>query len=167
MNILLSNDIINIEDFNPGLLKINKKSYKNIDICYTGYITVKDISDCGSINSANPLYFIVGKADGHIEEKNGNKYLVFDSAYKNKEVLKKYSELWDKIKNLIKTMDGKPSEYGKDLMKIKFSLNDNMPLNKTLKLHNLVFIRVVVRSVFEEDGKYYPQVFLDECWYEL
>ena len=48
----------------------------------------------------------------------------------------------------------------KDFMKVKFSRNDNLPLNKMLKFHMLT---VIVRSVFEEDGKYYPQVFLDEC----
>ena len=52
----------------------------------------------------------------------------------------------------------------KDFMKVKFSRNDNLPLNKMLKFHMLT---VIVRSVFEEDGKYYPQVFLDECLYEL
>ena len=49
-------------------------------------------------------------------------------------------------------------------MKLKFNSDDNLSLNKTLKLHN---ITIIIRSVFEEDGKYYPQVFLDECLYEL
>ena len=49
-------------------------------------------------------------------------------------------------------------------MKIKFNSDDNLPLNKTLKLQN---ITIIVRSVFKEDGKYYPQVFLDECLYAL
>ena len=49
-------------------------------------------------------------------------------------------------------------------MKIKFSSDDDLSLNKILKLHNLT---IIVRSVFEEDGKYYLQVFLDECLYEL
>ena len=52
----------------------------------------------------------------------------------------------------------------KDFMKVKFSRKDNLPLNQMLKFHMLT---VIVRSVFEEDGKYYPQVFLDECLYEL
>ena len=68
---------INIEDFNPILLKIDKKSYKSIGIYYIGSITIKNISDCKSINSVNPLYFTVCKAAGHNEEKNGNKYLAF------------------------------------------------------------------------------------------
>ena len=49
-------------------------------------------------------------------------------------------------------------------MKIIFNSDDNLPLNKTLKLHNLI---IIVRSVFQEDGEYYSQVFLDECLYEL
>ena len=58
----------------------------------------------------------------------------------------------------------KSGEYGKDFMEMKFNSNDNLPLNKILKLHNMA---IVIRSVFQEDGKYYPQVFLDECLYEL
>ena len=49
-------------------------------------------------------------------------------------------------------------------MKIKFNSDDNLPLNKTLKLHNMT---ITIRSVFEEDDRYYSQVFLDECLYEL
>ena len=49
-------------------------------------------------------------------------------------------------------------------MKIKFSSNDNLPIKKMLKLHNLT---VIVLSVFEKDGKYYPQLFLGECLYGL
>ena len=106
------------------------------------------------------MYFIAGKADGHIEEKNGNKYLVFDSTDKNKEALKKYTELWDGIKNLIETIDNKLSEYGKAFTKIKFNSADNLLLSRALKLYNLT---VVVKSVFK-DGKYYPQVFLEEIF---
>ena len=84
--------MINTEDFDPNLLKIDKKLYKNIDIYYIGYITVKD-SDYVKINSVNPLYLIISEVLGHIKKKkkkeNGSKYLVFDSADENKEVLKK------------------------------------------------------------------------------
>ena len=60
--------MINIQDFNSNLLKIDKKSHKSIDIYYTGYITMKD-SDYLKINSVNPFYLIIGKVDGYIEEK--------------------------------------------------------------------------------------------------
>ena len=82
------NDIINIEEFNSSLLKIDKKSYKDIDIYYIGYITIKKTGDCENIYSVNPLHLIIGKVDGYIEKNNGNKYLVFDSTDENKEVLK-------------------------------------------------------------------------------
>ena len=59
---------------------------------------------------------------------------------------------------------GKPGEYEKDFMKIKFNSDDNLPLNKTIKFHN---VALIVRSVFEEDGKFYPQIYLDECLHEL
>ena len=107
------NDIIDLKDFDAKLLKIDKKSYKNIDIYYIGYITIKKIDDCENIYSVNPLYLIIGKVDGHIEEKNESKYFVFDSTDENREVLKKYTELWDGIKNEIGTINvGKEGEYG-------------------------------------------------------
>ena len=81
------------------MLKTDKKSYKNIDIYYTGYITIKKINDYESIYSANPLYLRIIHASGYIEEKNGNKYLIFDSVDENKEALKKYADVWDGIKN--------------------------------------------------------------------
>ena len=49
-------------------------------------------------------------------------------------------------------------------MKIKFSSDDDLPLNKQLKFISLT---IIVKTIFEEDGKYYPQIFLDECLYEV
>ena len=60
---------INIKVFDSNLLKIDKTSYKNIDIYYNGYITIKKIDDYENIYSVNPLYLIIGEVDGHIEEK--------------------------------------------------------------------------------------------------
>ena len=99
-----------------------------------------------------------------LKKKMENKYLLLASTDKNKEVLTKYIELWDGIKNLIEKINDKPGEYGKDFMEIKFNLDDNLPLNKTLRLHNLA---IIVRSVFQEQTKGYPLAFLDECLCEL
>ena len=80
-------------------------------------------------------------------------------------MLEKYTKLWEEIKYLIKIIDGgKSGEYEKDFMRIKFNSDDDLPLNKILKLQNST---IIFRSAFEDDGKYYPQVFLDECLYEL
>ena len=81
--------MINLKNFEPNLLKIDKKSYKNIGIYNIGYITIKKIDDCENIYSVNPLYLLVNHASGYIEEKNGNKYLIFDdSVNEHKELLK-------------------------------------------------------------------------------
>ena len=77
-------------------LKIDKKSYKNIDVYYIGYITMKDYDDV-KIDSLNPLYLIISEVDGCIEEKSRNKYLTLVSTDENKDVLIEYTELWDKI----------------------------------------------------------------------
>ena len=94
--------MVNIEVFDPNLLKIDKKSYKNMDIYYIGYMAIKKIDDYENIHSVNPLYLMIGEVDGHIEEKNESKYLVFDSTDENREVLEKYTELWDGIRTKLR-----------------------------------------------------------------
>ena len=79
------NDLIKIKDFHPELLKLEKKSYKNIDIYYIGYIAKKDEY---KINGINPLYLLVHRIDGFIEEKRGNKYLNIAFTDGNNEMLK-------------------------------------------------------------------------------
>ena len=82
------NDIIDLKNFDARLLKVDKKSYKNIGIYNIGYITIKKIDDCENIYNVNPLYLLINPANGYIEEKGVNKYLIFDSADENKELLK-------------------------------------------------------------------------------
>ena len=147
------------------MLKIDKKHYKGINIYYIGHITIKKIDEYESIYSVNPLYLRINHAGGYIEETNGNKYLIFDSVEENKEVLKRYADVWDGIKNKIKAINGgEKNDYGKDYMKIKFNSDDDLPLNKPLKFHAMTNI---IRSVFKEDGNLYPQLFLDGTLYEL
>ena len=155
--------MINIKHFDLNILKIDKKSYKNIDIYYIGQITMKD-SDYVKISNVSSLHLIIDKIDGCIEEKNGNKYLIRGSTDNNNELLIKYIKLWNEIKNSSEKINNKPREYGKDFMKIKFSSNDHQRLNKTLKIHNMT---IVIRSIFEGDGKHYPQVSVDQFLYEL
>ena len=164
-NYYFYNDIIDLKDFDANFLKIDKKSYKNINIYYTGYIRIKKIDDYESIYSVNRSYLRVGHASGYIEEKNGNKYLIFDSLDENKEILKKYADICDGIKNKIKAINGdKEKDYGKDYMKIKFNSDDDLPLNKLLKLH---LMTIIITCVFSEGGKLYTQLFLDDTLYQL
>ena len=104
---------------------------------------------------------------GFIEEKDGSKYLnvaltdynKFRRSYKIR-IIK--SEVWKRIKNQIVKI-GLGGEYDKDYMKIKFDSDDDLPLNKVMKFYDLT---VIIRSIFEKDGKYYPQIFLDDCLYD-
>ena len=88
------NNMINKIFFDPILLKIDKKSYKNIGIYNIGYITNKKMDDCEIIYSENLLYLLINHANGYIKEKNENKYLIFESTVENKELLKKYNDVW-------------------------------------------------------------------------
>ena len=82
----------------------------------------------------------------------------------NKKKKKKYNDVWKGIKNKIKEVDDSEFDYEKDYMKIKFNSDDNLALNKPLKFH---LMAITIRSVFEENGKIYPQLFLDDALYEL
>ena len=77
--------MIDIKNFDAGLIKIDKKSYKDIGIYDIGHITIKKIDDCENIYSVNPLYLRVDHVNGYVEEKGVNKYLVFDSTDENKD----------------------------------------------------------------------------------
>ena len=146
------------------MLKIDRKSYKNICIYNIGYITIKKIDDYENVYSVNPLYLLVNHVSGYIEEKNENKYLIFDATDENKELLKKYNDVWSGIRNKIEAVSSGQCGYEKDYMKIKFNSNDDLPLNKPLRFHSMT---IIIRSAFEEDDKRYPQVFLDDTLYEL
>ena len=158
------NDIIDIKNFDGRLLKIDKKIFKDIGIYNIGNITIKKVDDCENIYSVNPLYLLTDHANGYVEKEYAGKYLVFDSTDENKELIKKFNDVWSGIKNKIEEVSGNKYDYKKDYMKIKFNSDDDLPLNKQLKFHAMT---IIIRSLFEEDGKLYPQVFLDGALYEV
>ena len=90
--------------------------------------------------------------------------MVFDVIDENKKLLKRYDNVFNGIMDNINKIDDDWIEYSKDYMKIRFSSDDNLPLNKPLKFHN---ITVTIRCVFSEDNKLYPQVFLDGALFSL
>ena len=83
----------------------------------------------------------------------------------SKEVSKKYEEVWEGVKKVIETINGgKNVEHWKDLKRNRFESNDDLPMNEPIRLHLLT---ITIRYVFSEDGKFYPQLFLDDALYEL
>ena len=152
------NDIIDIKDFHSNLLKIDKKQYKDINIYYIGYITVKKIGDCENINSVNPLYLMIHSATGYFKEKYGEKYLILDST-------EKYDEVFSGIKKEIETINGgKELFYEKNYARIGVNTDDDVPLNKQLKFPTLT---IIIRCIFQKGNELDPQVYLDECLYQL
>ena len=154
-------DIINIRSFQSNLLKIDKKPYKDFDIYYIHYITIKKFdkfSDHENIHSVNPLYLIFKSVTAYFEEKNGEKYLILDP-------IDKYEDVFFGIKSEIETINGgKKMYYGKNYARIGVNTDDNIPMNKQIKLPSLT---IIIKCVFENDKKLCPQIYLDECLYQL
>ena len=158
------NDIIDLKTFDSNNLKLDKKTYKDLDIYNIGYVTIKKIGHGYDVNSVNPLYLRIDNASGYIKEINKDKYLIFDDTGKNKELLEKYDDVFSRIMSKIKKIDDDWLEYSQGYKKIRFNSDDNLSLNKTLKFHT---ITVTIRYVISENNELYPQVFLDEALFSL
>ena len=151
-------DMTDTRNFHSNLLKTDKKPYKDLDIYYIGYITIKKFSDCENIHDVNPLYLIIHSATGYFKEKYGEKYLIIDST-------EKYEEVFSGIKSEIEALNsGKELFYEKNYARIGVNTDDNLPLNKQLKFPTLT---IIVRCFFQKGKKLYPQIYLDKCLFEL
>ena len=93
------------------MLKVDKKDYKEIDIYYIGYVTIKKIANCNNFSSVNPLYLMINEVIGHFEEKNENECLVLDDVDENKEVSKKSEEVWKGVKKETETINGSKKSW--------------------------------------------------------
>ena len=147
--------MLNFEAIN---LKLDKKTWKDNDIYFIGYV---DKNPDWNVNSINPLYLIINRLYGSISEKNGNKFLTID---KGDSTLKTYDQVFSGIKHHIKKIDDSEVDYNADYDKIKFLSEDFLPLNKLIYFPTLT---VVMRSVFKQNGVFYPQVYLDDCLYQI
>ena len=155
------NDIIDTENFDPNNIKIG-----HLKIVYTYYIGYVTIDEYVKIYSVNSLYLIFRYVNEYFEEINGNKYLTLVPTHESKKKIKKFEELWIKIRNLIRSVTKNSDDYDYDekYLKIKFDSDDELPLNKTIEIPT---ITIVVRAIFLENNNCYPQVFLDECVYRI
>ena len=151
-------DIIDIRNFQSNLLKIDKKPYKEIDIYHIGYITNKKFGDCEHIHRVNPLYSLIHSDTGYFKEKNDEKYLIIS-------MTEKYEEVFSGILSEIKTINsGKELFYEQNYARIEVNTDDDLPLNVSLKFPTQI---IIIRCVIQEGKKLFPQVFLDECLYQL
>ena len=104
---------------------------------------------------------IINRVYGSVSEKNDNQFLTID---KRDSVLKKYDQIFSGIKHHIKKIDDVEVNYNTDYDKIKFLSDDSLPLNKLIYFPTLT---VVIRCVFKQNGVFYPQVYLEDCLYQI
>ena len=122
-------DTINTNNFDPNNIKIDEKSYKNILIYCIGYVTIKDLKYV-KINSVNPLCIIFNKVNGYFEDINESKYLTLVPTNERKDKIQRYEELWNKIRDLIRSITKTEVIMIKKYMKIKFNSDNEIPLIK-------------------------------------
>ena len=155
------NDIIDLDEFDESKIKVDKKDFNDIDIYYLGYEHKKKISECNAINSVNPLYLRIINMNGQFEKgKDDAWYLVISD---KDDVYKKLVDILESIKNKITEKTWDAVEYDKDYMKIKFESNNILPAGKDV---NIRMAAIIIRAIFARDGKYYPQLFLDDGLYK-
>ena len=157
------NDIINLDEFDGSKIKAARKNFNDIDIYYLGYEHKKKITECNEINSVNPLYLRITDVTGQfIKDKSDNAwYLII---FCNENVLRIFANIWEGIRTKSEENAGGVVQCDKDYMRIKFENNDNLPTEKTVNIRSAT---IIIRSDFAENGKFYPQLFLDSGLYEL
>ena len=155
------NDIIDLDEFDESKIKVDKKDFNDIDIYYLGYEHKKKISECDVTNSLNPLYLRIINMNGQFEKgKDDVWYLIISG---DDDVFEKLIDIFECIKNKITEKTWNVVEYDKDYIKIKFESNNILPADKDVNIH---MATIIIRTIFAQDGKYYPQVFLDDGLYK-
>ena len=123
----------------------------------------KIITECKEINSVNPIYLRIADTKGQFKkDKNDNVwYLII---FGNADVLRKSANIWKSIRAKIEENTGGIVQYHKDYIKIIFESDDNLPKDNVVNMHQ---VTIIIRSVFAQNSKFYPQLFLDDALYEL
>ena len=85
---------------------MTKRITKRLIFITSGMWLLKKIANCNNINCVNPFYLMINEMIGHFEEKNENEYLVLDDVDENREVSKKYEDVWEGVKKEFETMNG-------------------------------------------------------------
>ena len=134
-------DIINLDEFDKSKIKFDRKNFNDIDI-YS--YRVKDMKG---------------------QFKKGKSYNVwYLIIFGDTDVLRKFANIWKSNRAKIEENTGGIVQYGKDYMRIKLESNDNLPTDNIVNMHQ---VTITIRSVFAQNGKFYPHLFLDDALYEL
>ena len=142
---------------------MKKNFFNDIDIYYLGYGYKKKFTECNEINSVNPLYLKIKDMKGQFKKGKSDDvwYLII---FGDADVLRKFASIWKSIRAKIEENTGGIVQYDKDYMKIKFESNDNLPTDNIVNMNQ---VTIIIRSIFAQNSKFYPQLFLDDALYEL
>ena len=141
---------------------MKKKDLNDIDIYYLGYEYKKKNSKCDVINSVNPLYLTIVDINDQIEKGKDDVWHLIMSG--DDDVFTKLADIFESIKNKITEKTWDAVKYDKDYMNIKFESNDILPVGNDVNIH---LATIIIRAFFAQDGKYYPQLLLDDGLHKL
>ena len=141
---------------------MKKKDLNDIDIYYLGYEYKKKNSKCDVINSVNPLYLTIVDINGQIEKGKDDVWHLIMSG--DDDVFTKLADIFESITNKITEKTWDAVKYDKDYMNIKFESNDILPVGNDVNIH---LATIIIRAFFAQDGKYYPQLLLDDGLHKL
>ena len=146
------NDIINLDEFDGSKIKVDRKNFNDIDIYYLGYEYKKKITECNEINSVNPLYLRIKDMKGQFKKSKGDNvwYLIISG---DENILRISVNTYKSFRAKIEENAVGIVQYDKDCMIIKFESNDNLPTDNTVNMRRVI---IIIRSVFAQNGKFYP-----------
>ena len=133
--------LVNIFDFNPKRLNIQKEGSSELCIYYIKY-------------NKDPFYLVIDDLKGYFEENNNNKYLTM--IFKSKSQKMMYTRIWEEIKKNFNEVD-EFSNYDKNYDVISFDTDDILSLNSIINIYS---ITIIIKSVFKDNNKFYPQIHL-------
>ena len=154
-------DIVYINDFDSNLLDIIKRESRiDVNIYYIGYV----LNPNYDYNTINPLYFIINRLIGYVEEIEGSndKYLVVTKSMRNRKIVHSFDNIWSHIENKINPNNFNNNNKINYYDKVRFNSDIDLPTDTLIEFRSLI---INVSCVNEKDGKYYPEIYLDECLY--
>ena len=138
--------LVNIFDFNSKRLSIRKTGSGEMCIYYIDY-------------DKDPFYLVIDDLKGYFEQNDDNKYLTMIFTSKSQKMM--YTRIWEEIKKVINEVD-EFSNYDKDYDVISFDTDHILSLNSIINIYSTT---IIIRSVFKDNNKFYPQIYLTNCTY--
>ena len=155
--------MINLDEFDGSKIKVDKEDFNDIDIYYLGYEHKKKITECDKINSVNPLYLRIKDMKGQVKKGKADN-VWYLTIFGDADVLRRFANVFKNIRAKIEENTGSIVQFDKNYMSIKSESNDDLPVYNIVDMH---LITIIIRSVFAQNGKFCPQLFLDDALYDV